>query len=95
MRGPVSMSRSMIECWWSGRVLDRYLEEQPAVPLASDERERLQRHLAVCDRCATSATERRRVHSALDRLGERRSPPPASLQKARELVQDLTDGDPS
>lgn len=95
MRGPVSMSRTMVECWWSGRVLDRYLEQRPASPLATDERERLERHLAVCDRCATSATERRRVLSALDRLGERHPPPPGSLQKARDLVQDLTDGDPS
>lgn len=98
MRGPTRRTRqgarTMIECWWSGRVLDRYVEERPATPLVPAERQRLERHLSVCERCARSAVERRRVLAALDRLGERRTPPPASLRRAHDLVRDLTDGDP-
>ncbi|MEN8707079.1 MAG: zf-HC2 domain-containing protein [Nocardioides marinisabuli] len=89
MQGP----RSMLECWWSGRVLDRYVEQQPAAPLGRAERERLERHLAVCGRCASSAAERRRVHAALDRLGAGHTPPPASLRRAHDVVRDLTHGD--
>ncbi len=94
MTGRMQGPRSMLECWWSGRVLDRYVEQQPATPLTPAERDRLERHLAVCERCATSAAERRRVLAALDRLGDHHAPPPASLRRAHDLVRDLTDGDP-
>ena len=92
--GAAQGDRDRLERLEGKPVLDRYVEQRPATPLTPAERDRLERHLAVCERCATSAAERRRVLAALDRLGEHHAPPPASLRRAHDLVRDLTDGDP-
>lgn len=76
----------VLECWWSARRLDRYLDEDPDTAMNPRETERLERHLAVCARCASSAADRERVRAALHRLGERRRPDPAALDRLGEVA---------
>lgn len=84
--------RMMVTCRWSARHIQRYIDADPAAPLTSDELDRLETHLAVCERCTAAVDESRGVKAALARLADRRTPDPARVARlrlqARRLVQD-------
>jgi anti-sigma factor RsiW len=49
----ITSVKTLLACAWSARRIQRYLDGERGVPLTVDEAHRLERHLAVCRRCAT------------------------------------------
>lgn len=83
--------RTMIECRWSARRIQRYLDADPSAPLAAEDVQRLEAHLAVCDRCGAELSGGRGVKVALGRLGDRRrAPDPARVARLRLQAQRLS-----
>ncbi len=83
------MMMPTLTCWWSARRLDRYLDADPAAPLAPEEVRRLEHHVSVCSRCRQSLANRRRVRAALDRLGERRTPDAGAVRRLEQFATRL------
>ncbi len=83
----------MATCRWSARRIQRYIDADPAAPLTFEELERLEAHLAVCDRCTAAVSENRGVKAALARLADRRSPDPARVTRLRLQARRLSHGD--
>ncbi|MBC7632896.1 zf-HC2 domain-containing protein [Aeromicrobium sp.] len=85
--------RTMIECHWSARRIQRHLDADPSAPLAAADAQRLEAHLAVCDRCDAELSGGRGVKAALARFGERRGgPDPARVARLRLQAQRLSHG---
>ncbi len=84
---------TMVTCWWSGRHLERYLDADPSVPLTEAEVARLEHHLGICSRCATSMAEQLAVKAALDRVRGRLRPDPARIARLEDVADRLRSGD--
>lgn len=85
--------RMMLTCHWSARRIQRYLDSDPAALLDPAEIERLEAHLAECDKCRAAATEYREIDSALSRWASRRMPDPDSVNHMHDVVDRLVRGD--
>ena len=70
------MIHHLMTCWWSGQRLERYLDRDEAARLSDAEIARLEHHLSVCSKCATSAEDLVRLKATLARLPERSSVTP-------------------
>ena len=84
---------TMVTCWWSGRHLERYLDADPSVPLTEAEVARLEHHLGICSRCATSMEEQLAVKQALSRVRDRLQPDPARIARLGHIADRLRSGD--
>lgn len=85
--------RTMVECRWSARRIQRYIDADPAAPLTAGEVRRLTAHLDVCERCTTNVRENRRVKASLARLSGRRAPDPVRVARVRLQAQRLSQGE--
>jgi anti-sigma factor RsiW len=85
--------RTMIECRWSARRIQRYIDADPAAPLTADELQRLTAHLDVCERCTARERETRGVKASLARLSERRAPDPVRVARLRLQAQRISQGE--
>ncbi len=73
----MSSISTMLTCHWSARRIQRYLDADPAALLDPAEVQRLQAHLATCEKCSAAAQEYRGVRLALLGWSRRRTPDPA------------------
>ncbi|MBD8868254.1 anti-sigma factor [Nocardioides donggukensis] len=87
------MSVPMLDCWLSARRLDRYLDRDDSARLTDGQARRLEHHLSVCARCASSAEDRMRVRAALHRLGARHRPDPAAVARLEDVAARLRTGE--
>ncbi|MGD9620752.1 MAG: anti-sigma factor [Mycolicibacterium sp.] len=85
--------RMMATCHWSARRIQRYLDSDPAALLDPDEIQRLEAHLAECEKCKAVAAEYRQIDSALSRWAARRMPDPRSVTHMHEVVDRLVRGE--
>lgn len=67
----------MLTCHWSARRILRYLDADPAARLDPSELQRLEAHLATCEKCAVAAQEYRGVRRLVLGWSRRRQPDPA------------------
>lgn len=85
----ISSLSMMLTCHWSARRIQRYLDADPAAPLEPGEVQRLEAHLATCEKCAAAAEEYRGVRRALARWSQRRMPDPAITARVRLTAERL------
>ncbi len=85
----MSSLSTMLTCHWSARRIQRYLDADPAALLEPDEVQRLEAHLATCEKCAAAAEEYRGVRRALTRWSQRRMPAPAITARVRLAAERL------
>jgi exonuclease V gamma subunit len=85
--------RLMLECHWSARHVQRYLDADPSAPLTQQEVQRLEEHLMVCERCTGVVQEHRALRRALTMtLGPADLPDQQAVGRLRRFVADLTQG---
>ncbi len=87
--------RDLVACHWSARRIQRYLDADPSAILPPQEIERLEAHLAVCERCAQLTAEHQALRRALGSWSGAASPDQASLTRLRSVVDQLSRQDPS
>jgi len=85
----MSSLSTMLTCHWSARRIQRYLDADPAAPLEPAEVQRLEAHLATCEKCAAAAEEYRGLRRALVRWSQRRMPDPALTARVRVAAERL------
>ena len=83
----ISALTRMLTCRWSARRIQRYLDADPAAPLATEEIRRLEAHLATCERCSAAVLEYRGLRQALMHWALRRSPDPAMVARVHLAAQ--------
>ncbi len=83
----------MWTCHWARHRVHRYLDADPSLPLTPREVRRLEAHLAICARCATTAEDYRRLRRALADWSQRRAPDPAIVERMHTTVRDLVTED--
>ena len=86
----ITSLRRMLSCRWSARRLGRYLDHDPTVPLTAAEIQRLEDHLAVCERCRGVSAEQRALHRALSRWPVQRLPDDAALARLHATLDRIT-----
>ena len=86
--------RQMLTCRWSARRIQRYLDADPAAPLAPGEIARLEAHLATCERCLRVTAEHRVLHRALATWSVRTAVDPHSVDRVREFLATVDDDGP-
>ncbi len=87
------MIHHLMTCWWSGQRLERYLDRDEAARLSDAEIARLEHHLSVCSKCATSAEDLVRLKATLARLPERSSVDPAAIARLGSVAARLRSGE--
>ena len=87
-----SRVRQMMTCHWAARRVQRYLDADPDAPLSPPEVSRLEEHVATCERCAELLAAHRGLHRALSRWSRRQPVDPASVDRLRGVLDDLTRG---
>jgi len=80
----------MVTCHWSARRIGRYLDNDPAAPLTPAEVQRLEDHLAVCEKCSGVTREHRALHQALSRWSQQRLPDEAALARLHATLDRVT-----
>ncbi len=89
----MSSISTMLTCRWSARRIQRYLDADPSAPLDPAEVQRLQAHLATCEKCSAAAQEYRGVRRALLDWSRRRRPDPAITARMRIATERLMSED--
>ncbi len=79
----ISSVRTMLTCHWSARRIQRYLDADPSAPLTPDEVERLEGHLAMCDKCADVYADHRLLRRRFARWSQAGLPDPAMVARVR------------
>ena len=87
------MITHLMTCWWSGKRLERYLDRDDAARLTDAEITRLEHHLSVCSKCATSAENLLRLKATLARLPERPGVDPAAVARLESVAARLRSGE--
>ena len=82
---------SMRECRWVRSHLSEYLDRDPASPLSAEEKDRLQSHIAICERCASLSDDYREISTALSQY--RQSSDAQSIKRLGESLAKLTSPD--
>lgn len=77
------MLKTMLTCHWSARRIHRYLDADPAAPLRLAEIQRLERHLAVCARCAGVIADYRGLQRVFATWSRRQLPDAAMVARLR------------
>jgi predicted anti-sigma-YlaC factor YlaD len=85
--------RTMVECRWTARRLQRYLDADPAALLSAYEVDRLEAHLAVCEQCGALTGEYRRLRRGLGQLALQRRPDPDLVARVHAGAEQLTSGE--
>lgn len=85
--------RAMLECRWSARRIQRYLDADPAASLGPAQVRRLEAHLATCARCSAAAEEYRGLSRALSRWSQARLPDPDAVDRLRAVADRLAADD--
>ncbi len=79
----ISSVRTMLTCHWSARRIQRYLDADPSAPLTPDEVERLEGHLAICEKCAEVYADHRLLRRRFARWSQAGLPDPAMVARVR------------
>lgn len=90
----MSSLSAMLTCHWAARRIQRYLDVDPAALLQPAAVQRLEAHLATCEKCRAGAEEYRGVHRALAHWSQRRMPDPAITARIRGAAERLIAEDP-
>jgi hypothetical protein len=83
----ISTIRTMLTCRWAARRIQRYLDADPAAPLRAEEVQRLEAHLAVCERCTGRVEEYRGLRRALAQWSVRRMPDPSRVARMHQAAE--------
>jgi len=75
--------KTMLTCHWPARRIHRYLDADPAAPLRLAEIQRLERHLAVCARCAGVIADYRGLQRVFATWSRRQLPDAAVVARVR------------
>ncbi len=84
----IAYVRTMVTCRWAARRLDRYLDADPSAPLEPWEVQRIESHVATCDRCSRVLAEYGAVSRALAGWSQARAPE-AAVSRLRHFVDEL------
>ncbi len=79
----ISSARTMLTCHWSARRIQRYLDADPSAPLTPDEVERLEGHLAICEKCAEVYADHRLLRRRFAQWSQTRLPDAAMVARVR------------
>lgn len=85
----------MWTCHWARRRLQRYLDADPSAPLTVSEVNRLEAHLATCERCSKVEREYRGLSGALQGWAAARQPDPALVARVRLTAERIASEDAS
>ncbi len=85
--------RQMLTCHWSARRIQRYLDADPVARLTPGEISRLEEHLATCEKCTQVVAEHRALHRALFLWLGRTTVDPRSVDRVRDFLSTINDGD--
>jgi len=83
----------MLNCHWSARRIQRYLDADPAAPLTTGEISRLEDHLATCEKCTHVAAEHHALHRALSLWSGGSAVDPQSVDRVRDFLSTINDED--
>ena len=87
------MIHHLMTCWWSGQRLERYLDRDASAALTDGEVTRIEHHLSVCSKCATSTEDLLRLKGALARLPKRQGVEPAVIERLESVAARLRSGE--
>ncbi len=79
----ISSIRTMLTCHWAARRIQRYLDADAAAPLTAAEVERLEGHLAICEKCAEVYADHRMLRRRLRLWSQTDLPDPAMVARVR------------
>lgn len=79
----ISTIKTMLSCHWSARRMQRYLDADPSAPLTPAEVDRLEGHLAICERCAEVYADHRMLRRRLALWSQTDLPDPALVARVR------------
>jgi len=82
---------SMRECRWVRDHLSEYLDRDPSAPLSEKDIARLEKHIAICERCASLSQDYRETSAAL--IQYRQSLDVESIRRLTESLSKLTSAD--
>ena len=82
---------SMRECRWVRGHLSEYLDRDPSAPLNEKEMARLEKHIAMCERCASLSKDYRETSAALSQY--RRVLDAESIKRLSQSLLKLTSTD--
>ncbi len=88
----ITAVRQLLTCHWTSHRVQRYLDADPDAHLAPDEVARLEAHLAACERCTDLVAQHKALHWALSTWSRRSPVDPASVDRVRRFVDELSDG---
>ena len=71
--------------------LSEFLDRDPAAPLSAQDMTRLQRHIAICERCASLSEDYREISVALSQY--RQIPDMESIKRLSKSLSKLTSTD--
>ena len=87
----ITTLRMVLACRWSARRLQRYLDADQAAPLSPRELQRLEAHLADCEKCSAAAGEYRMIGTALAQWATRALPDPHAIERMHRVVDRLVE----
>ena len=67
----ISEAISMPECRWVRAHLTQYLDHDPAAPLSAEEIARIEKHIAMCEKCTSISEDYREISKALTQYRRR------------------------
>lgn len=83
--------RLMLECHRTAKLLQRFLDRDPAAPLSDADRLRVQTHLDQCEKCTAMSQEYAALHASLRALGDSLDPDPAAVLRVKAAVENALD----
>ncbi|MGB5952140.1 MAG: zf-HC2 domain-containing protein [Ornithinimicrobium sp.] len=93
MQSPWKSAWTMVECHWSARRLQRYLDADPSALLSASEVDRLEKHLAACERCSALLGEYRGLQRVFARWASQSQPDAAAIARLDAFARSLASGD--
>lgn len=77
----------MFECRHTARLLQKFLDRDPSAPLSDRDRDRVQAHLDVCEKCTGLSREYQELHQSLQQLGQATGPPQEAIDRVKQAVE--------
>ena len=84
----ISEVMSMPECRWVRSHLTQYLDRDPSAPLNDEELNRLEAHIAICEKCAAISEDYRETSKALSQY--RKHVDQESIERLSNSLKKLT-----
>lgn len=89
----VSNIGSLVTCWWTARRLQQYLDADLSMPMTHAQIQRLEEHLAECEKCASLTSEYRELAALLEHFSAALTPDPLLVRKIKTRLATIVDGE--